>query len=857
MKRKLVSMLLVLVMLISLFPAMLTSANTAVLYHDLTGGWVAGVTDGGTKGTVSDGTYQIAVGEGVGYNSNRALYVKWTSSENNKDWLNIANDGIKSYTATDRYTISFYIKHLNGNTTYPDVMFGYTGGKNRLAYDASKNGVDGYYAVSQPDANGWQYVTASTIADAAVNFTLNIQKPSFEAYIDNFVVTKNGESTNLLLNGDFETWAPTYLTATAPATTKGLEEWTATASGSSITTRTFVTSVGAENAYSGTQSMYVEFVADNYGKNWVNISNTGTQMASLDANKSYTVSMYVKGNKLSSAAMLMGYLYDDKNDVDTRNYQMLSRMSATEPEDAEKAIDGWRKYTAVLNNPTVGFTINIQCEAKVYIDDVSVVEVGGDGTNLVNNPGFEGTPVWEPSYPDVSAPTTTKALEEWTATTSGSSITTRTFVTSVGAENAYSGTQSMYVEFVADNYGKNWVNISNTGTQMASLDANKSYTVSMYVKGNKLSSAAMLMGYLYDDKNDVDTRNYQMLSRMSATEPEDAEKAIDGWRKYTAVLNNPTVGFTINIQCEAKVYIDDVSVVEVGGDGTNLVNNPGFEGGPVILPDITETALDTSKWVIRTGSIGTGSYTAGVTAMEAQHGKRSLHVTWSDTGSGYVLIQSQTATALLTEGETYTLEAYIKRVSGNASVIGGWYNWGGQGVGNSTAGEWSALTASGVYTSTNSPRTVQIVLQGTAGVDMYVDNMVLKNASGVVIWSEDFETATTGYEVSAIKLFDEDMNEITALGSELNGKTATGAVAVTNYDDADLTGQLLIALYDGYQLKELIMSEVERISTTANGATIIRVEFEMPEYKDSYTMKAFIWDDIEKMNPLSRTVAQF
>ena len=135
-----------------------------------------------------------------------------------------------------------------------------------------------------------------------------------------------------------------------------------------------------------------------------------------------------------------------------------------------------RAYT-LLNNPTVGFTINIQCEAKVYIDDVSVVEVGGDGTNLLANPGFEGAPVWEPSYPDVSAPTTTKALEEWTATASGSSITTRTFVTSVGAENAYGGTQSMYVEFVADSYGKNWVNISNTGTQMASLDANKSYTV--------------------------------------------------------------------------------------------------------------------------------------------------------------------------------------------------------------------------------------------------------------------------------------------------------------------------------------------------------------------------------------------
>ncbi|MBQ2615062.1 MAG: hypothetical protein IJB80_07060 [Clostridia bacterium] len=1023
MKKRVCSFLLVMAMLVSLFPVLLVSAAATPTYEDLAGWYVQELKDGGTAGTVTDKIVKIVEGDGLGYSSNRAMYIKWTSSENGSDWLNIENLGIQSHTASDRYTVSFRIKKVDTTGTYPDIMFGWTSGTNRL-----KSGYDGY-VIGEADANGWQLVTASTTADAKRFFQLNVEKPSFEAYIDDFVVTKTGESTNLLVNGNFETkeealdttslyfheekdfyknsatalaeksvrvstieayqsekslhinmnavngtpyvnvapldangkqlsltankdykfsfyakvvsgaarigmqintwggtklsaltgtdagdgwkyyevtgtctntsirpficmqgagftdvyidnvsvecttdaaginmlpdqvstletpaapWAPTYPAISAPTTTKALEEWTAKKGGSgTATTNTVVTAVGAENAYSGTQSLYVEFTADSYGQNWLDIKNPGTMFASLDTTKAYTVSLYMKGNNLTNVGLKMGTKYDDqKEDTDT-NCWNISRMTPTKPEDEAKAEDGWRKYTATLYGPTQEFVLVVQCNTKVYIDDISIVATDAPTVNLLKNPGFEGI-AWAPTYPTVTAPTTTKALEEWVAKASGSNITTNTIVTAVGAENAYSGTQSMYVEFAAASYGNTWVDIKNTGTPFASLDASKSYTVSMYVKGNKLGNAKMMMGWKYDDKYDENTRNYQMLSRMSATEPEDAAKAADGWRKYTAVLNAPETDFTIGIQCAAKVYIDDVSVVATDAPTVNLLNNPGFEGTPAVLPDITESALDTTKWTVSAGSIGTGTYTAGITAMEAQQGKKSLHVTWAATGSGYVQLQAKMNK--LTDNENYTLKAQIKRISGNSAKIGSWKDWGGTGVGNTAEGEWEEMTIT--EACVGGPKIVQIILEGTTGVDMYIDNMVLTDSTGNVVWSEDFETATTGVETSAIKLFDEDMKEITELSSSLDGKTVTGAVAVTNYDKAGLTGQLLIAIYDGYELKELIMSDQMDILTTGTGTTLVTKEFTMPAYKSTYKIKAFIWDSVEGMNPLSRTATE-
>jgi len=659
MKKRVCSLLVVMAMLLGMIPAILVSAATEITTtKDETIGWYIQEFKNGS-GTASK---TVEVADGVGYNSSRSLYIKWTTENKNSDWLNLENMGIQSYTPSDRYTVSFRIKKIDTTGTYPDILFGWTGGSNRL--ESKYTG----YTVEEADENGWQRVTASTTADAGRFFQLNIQKPSFEAYIDDFVVTKNGDSTNLLVNGDFE--GEESVTIPTHTSLDALEDWTASYRSNypeTSGTREIKTATGV--SYTGNKSMYAKF--DGSGSNWVEIKNSGLT-AALDSNKTYDVSFYIRG-----------------------------------------------EYTTTNNEFTVG----------------------------------------------------------------------------MGSEYAHNGSA---------------------------------------------------------------TPNSYLAKSMTFVDAEDPAKAAEGWKKLSVKLYNPTAAFKFVIQGVCEVYIDDFSVKETGSD-TNLLTNGDFEGASAVLPDITKTALDTNEWNFVTDKIGESTYTAGVTAVEAQQGKKSLHLTWTSSNRNeYVQLRSKEVKTLLTEGQSYTLEAYVKRVSGDASTIGGWYDWQGKSVSTTTEGEWELFTTSGICAnSANSAQTIQFVFQGTQGIDMYIDNMVLKDASNNVVWSEDFETATEGYETSAIKLFDEDMNEITELSSNLDGKTVTGAVAVINYDKANLTGQLMFALYDGYQLKKLILSDIESITTTANGAKIVTVEFTMPEYKDSYKMKAFIWDSIEGMNPLSRITAQF
>ncbi len=831
MKKKLVSMVLVLAMVCGTLslPVMATEA-TAVTYKDLTGWQLYGYTDNGTAGTV-ESTFKIAEGDGVGYESNHAMYVKWQSTESGSDWTYLANIDLPTYSTTDTYSISFRYKNLSGNDYCPNAVFGWASGKTRLF---PGNGL----TVSEADGNGWKTVEGSTDSsvEAGSRFLLCVQDANTELYIDDVVVTKNGGTENLVANGDFEA---TEVEVTAEG---GLYFPLESSFSGTDAQKSFTLS--NVTGYQSDSSLHLTYQSSTGG-------NTYALLTPLDAS----------GNKIT---LTNGNSYTMEFDAKILSDTTIATdaikgmltgwggfwLRGFDPTELE---DGWVHYsktqTCTADNLPSGLMIKTASGlVDVYIDNIKLVcNNDATPTNLISEYASTLEKPWEPSYSAVSAPSVTEELDNWKVAYNGTDYAS-TVVTSVGEENAYSGDKSLYVEYTAGDYSTTWANISNTGTRAVNLDATKDYTVSFYIKGDKAATTWLTMGYTTSGDGVINRRN---VAELTPVKPEDDAKAEAGWRKYVATLSKPTaeVNFQITIQSATKVYIDDFTVAEVDAPETNLVINPGFEGVAPVLPDITRENLP-SNWEIYTGQMQSNQYTAAVVTTSENEINKALHLTWTATGSGCVKIWSESLEDKLTVGDEYTLTAKVLRMEGGTgSHLGGWGGWSGQKLTSTIAalGTWTTVTYPKAYT-TSSDKRVEIVLEGTGFTELYIDDLVFTDKDGNVIFEEDFETAATGYETSQLKLFDENMNQVSALSSALNGNTLTAAIAITNYDKADLTGQLIIALYDGFELKDVKMSEI--INVAADSVETITTQLDMTTYQEGNHIKLFIWDNIDDMSPL-------
>lgn len=176
MKKRLLSLLLAVTMLLSVGSGLSVFAET-VTYENLVG-WFFMVTGDSTISLLQNAdTYiNIAEGEGVGYNSNRAMYVNWTDDTSAVLVKNIGQFASGGTT----YNVSYRIKLLNDKTMYPTIVFGYD--------DAGQQLSESNMTIGEPDADGWRLVTGTTTTNATREFRLQIGGGVMECYIDDFVV---------------------------------------------------------------------------------------------------------------------------------------------------------------------------------------------------------------------------------------------------------------------------------------------------------------------------------------------------------------------------------------------------------------------------------------------------------------------------------------------------------------------------------------------------------------------------------------------------------------------------------------------------------------------------------------------
>lgn len=118
------------------------------------------------------------------------------------------------------------------------------------------------------------------------------------------------------------------------------------------------------------------------------------------------------------------------------------------------------------------------------------------------------------------------------------------------------------------------------------------------------------------------------------------------------------------------------------------------------------------------------------------------------------------------------------------------------------------------------------------------------------------ENSVSSFDLSVTepKLYREGDNgqEVTQPSGTLSG-TFSAKATVTNISDNSGQAVLAAALYDGGQLKELVMSPQTTAGPRAN-TTLITLPLHIEEAKPSHEIKTFVWDSMEGMTPITERV---
>ena len=359
--------------------------------------------------------------------------------------------------------------------------------------------------------------------------------------------------------------------------------------------------------------------------------------------------------------------------------------------------------------------------------------------------------------------------------------------------------------------------------------------------------------------------------------------------------------FTFKGDDAQEYYIDNITLVRVDDNGNALTPNllgdeqSTFEPAPpeapeVDYPDLTAVNFVNSVWAQQEPKPSTIENKKEITAMEGYNSSRSLHFYLDDTaGTGenisYRLqlpnssytdpttgLTTTVTGAKIQEKGKYKVSFWVKVISGceNCGFAGPW-SWAGnffKDNGVTANGQWTYVEKIGDLTAevTNggaATRNMTFTVKGTGVNEMYLDNVSIVRVddngnavspnliSGV---ASDFETVTEGMEVYGVKMYDTEWNEITELTTELSGKKVTALATVVNHEAAT-TGQVMLCFYEGNQLKHVKISALSNL-TSGGTARVIPVEMTLPTITDvtNLSIKAFVWDSVKGMTPLTSYV---
>ena len=457
---------------------------------------------------------------------------------------------------------------------------------------------------------------------------------------------------------------------------------------------------------------------------------------------------------------------------------------------------------------------------------------------------------------------------------------------------SYDGSDAMYIRYEsAEPLVDTWGGYTNNGVSAQlndmisktwSWETNTEYQISFVFKTAKIEGATHqpFIKVFFGDWVQNKTNDLSKISTEGLTE----KQISDGWKRYstkyttTATVSNMDI---INVQMPGEYWIDDISLKKTGG--AELIPNGSFK--PYDEPDYYLDTEGIDGWIVYYGLKGAdgnlesdnGSTRAvrvanGISAK----GHRSLRIRyWSDStpiswdgGKTYDVYQGGVTvrnTNFVPEaGKEYTL-SYLMKNEGTAKLL---FWIGGvkilsSAVTPSTEGLSADLIKQGwkryshTFTTIN---TDYFSISANYINTWYLDNISVTAGADptktnlLSAVSSDFEEANDkGYYAQKAYFCDEYGNDIIALTADNSEKTITVKSTVTNYSvNEGLSAQLIACLYRDDTLIGLSMSDKKSLNIGESELITAKLELPKIEEENTYTVKAFIRDAEDIMNPLGK-----
>lgn len=418
-----------------------------------------------------------------------------------------------------------------------------------------------------------------------------------------------------------------------------------------------------------------------------------------------------------------------------------------------------------------------------------------------------------------------------------------------------------------------------------------------YVKSNNSVSAEKLAGAIYFRY--AGNKEVRILS-SEVTSASVTKGAKAGWYKLEGVITVPagaTLGdFRLSVRNAKNTATagngatgDDVGVLDFFIDEITLENITtgeqiiGTKWGTFEenyeLPDATADNFMTDYkdygWTTamnENGQTNKFSTLAEVTAADAAVGNKSLHIDYAGSSvwsAGLVFRHS----AQLTANKTYTYTFYTKGIGAKDAVLYFGAASDYTRLADMASGKYTAAT----YTMTPAEEAdgwMKVVVTHTPSKDgaftlaalgtqvrnFYIDGLtVTEQGSDVDLLDGDgnFERdAIYDYAAGTTRIFDESFNEISKLTKENGGqKIIIRNAVMNNFLTESKTAQMIIAIYDGFEIIQTIMPEQITI-TKDDKFKAINAEVTLPEFdsEGEYAVKVFVWDGTTNMKPLTDSV---
>ena len=308
----------------------------------------------------------------------------------------------------------------------------------------------------------------------------------------------------------------------------------------------------------------------------------------------------------------------------------------------------------------------------------------------------------------------------------------------------------------------------------------------------------------------------------------------------------------------------------------------------VVYPDLTAETFGDAIWHVEQAPKDEATvYKREITAKEGYNSTRALHFvfqkasgetqnlayrlqlpnsSYTDPVSGITTTVSGTK---IQEKGKYKLSFWVKVISGcgDCGFAPPW-SWQGNLLKNNgvTAnGQWTYVEKIGDLTAevTNggaATRNMTFTVKGEGYNEMYLDNLSIVRVDDngneispnlVQGVAGTFETITSGIEVFGASIYDDKWRELTHIKADDSGKTVRAAATIISHEK-DVSGQIVLSLYDGEQLKAVTLSESVTAKKNQEIAEL-SAELKLPSFTgtENLKLKALLWTGDGTVKPLN------